>query len=738
MGKRPDIVFVYPPATTTSAILLRTHFQMNLGAAYVTAYVRQKGFTASHFLAQDRMSAGRCAARLVVQNPRLIGFTVYNSNYTLCQVIARNVKRLDPGILIVFGGPTPTVSAEAILKNNPFVDVCVKNEGEETCLELLALLDNTGFDLEQAGLEAIRGIAFRRGDDIVVTPARDVLLANRKVADFLDSYPSPYLDGVMGASGVGIITARGCSQNCVYCNCATISKRAVSTHSVDRVIGELDYIAANRQDDRLVDIFDDTFTLLPDRSLEICKRIIENKIDLPLSCMTRCDCVDEALLETMKEAGFQSIGFSLESAVPRVLREIGKVRHPRTRADETFEKEKDFVEKFKKYAAYAKKIGIKTVFASIMVGLPTETPGEGKQTLDVIREMGDNLDFYAHNVLRIYPGSPIFFNHKEQGYSIKFFDNGVHFRTFHPYEAERLPAAPRSIPEIDGIKEDCMVIRTFSLTPEGGAAEKEEHRYFSNVILLCDTITPDMVSWFRDYLDINGYIIQVYTNFDRAMECYRGNEETLANHQSPSNYHAEYYRQPGKNGAVTLVPLRTYFLGGQAGVTIGQVNTAVALAPGSDMNPKLTVCLERKKDDTLRLHRLLEELADSGSSLGDLFSRPFYPYFSALCRWETTVPNCKTLETIIIGQDHNIKTCWNGEPVGKVGEPFEEIKAKIEQMHREAEARRNCTGCAKRTACSQCLFPAPLNENEYCQLKTQHNVEEAAGMIRTFDIFKES
>ncbi len=41
----------------------------------------------------------------------------------------------------------------------------------------------------------------------------------------------------------------------------------------------------------------------------------------------------------------------------------------------------DFLEGFKKYITYAKKIGFETVYSSIILGLPTETLAEGRETV---------------------------------------------------------------------------------------------------------------------------------------------------------------------------------------------------------------------------------------------------------------------------------------------------------------------------------------------------------------------
>jgi radical SAM protein with 4Fe4S-binding SPASM domain len=137
-----------------------------------------------------------------------------------------------------------------------------------------------------------------------------------------------------------------------------------------------------------------------------------------------------------------------------------------------------------------------------------------------------------------------------------------------------------------------------------------------------------------------------------------------------------------------------------------------------------------------RLHRLLTELATADDVIANLLYTPLYPYLSSLCRWERTVANCTTLETAIIDPDFNIKTCWQGTPLGKVGAPFPEIAATLKRYRLAARKTRGCGNCEASPTCMQCLFPGPLSLEGYCRLKTTVNTAEIAGMIREFDLFK--
>ena len=67
----------------------------------------------------------------------LVGFSTYVWNGRISLEIARRLKALKPGIVIVFGGPHVPDQPEAFLRANPQIDLAVHNEGERTFLKLL-------------------------------------------------------------------------------------------------------------------------------------------------------------------------------------------------------------------------------------------------------------------------------------------------------------------------------------------------------------------------------------------------------------------------------------------------------------------------------------------------------------------------------------------------------------------------------------------------------------------------
>lgn|GEM_PF-1000248 len=742
------IVLVYPPAAAIGDEMRRTHFKMCLGGAYITAYLARYKLHSRTFLTSTPVNAAGCAAGILSFNSPVAGFTVDSSNYSSCRLIAKSLKEIAPSIIIVFGGLLPTLQSDVIMKNNPWVDICARGESEKTCRDLLFALGDVDFDLSKASLEQIHGISYRFKDRIFSNPDRPSNSQTANTADILDKYPSPYLSGVAVSPRMGIVTARGCNQNCIYCMCPAVSQRKISTHSIDRVIAELDYIARwTRQNPMTIDVFDDTFTLIPGRALAICRKIIENRVRLPLACTTRCDKVDEELLEAMKDAGFQSIEFSLESAVPRILRVIGRVQPPDTSEDPGLFREKEFLQKLRESIDYSRKIGIKNVYTSIMVGLPTETPGEAMETMGFIRSLGDAYDFYGHNFFHAKVSTPAFTDKEKWGIDVEPMGSNVQYRTLHRFNPYDIPLGPRSSVDVMGNLQDRANIKILALrqsTKELNSPHKNKP-YFHHLILCKDEIDEELVTWLHRYLALNGSLIHIYSNSEAALRLHRQNEDMLDRFITPTHYYVSYSRSNDK-----LVPLRTILYKESNAVPIQLVKTSDGLSPGkSAADPRMTLCIDDPLNlgDITGLHNLLAGAEGFKCTFETLLNRPFYPYFSSICRWSrgensltgnnAPIPNCQSFHTMIVDAGGGVKTCWNGYPIGKVGTALEELIENTVKIKRELEFRRACLHCEKQTTCSRCLFTGPLAETDFCKLKKTSDTHETVELLDAVEMLKE-
>ena len=711
--------------------VLHTHYNYHLGSAYIIAYLRKHGFTAEQFISNELYNARECSKQILKLKPKIVGFTVYEKNYMQCVLISKQLKIYNPDLIIIFGGPTPTVQSREIIETIKWVDLCVRQEGEETVLKLLMKLSECDYSLNLVNLFKIQGITFRNSNQVVNTPDSNVLFTNRLVKNYLDKYPSPYLSVVIPISKaypIGIITARGCNQNCIYCNCSVLSRKNIYTHSVERIIEELLAISEYKEFKDPIPIYDDAFTIIPERAMRICEAIIENDITLPLLCATRCDMVTKELLDLMKEAGFIAVGFSLESAVPRVLRTIGKVTPPKHPIS-SFDKERNFITKFKEMTFYAKKIGIQSVFISIMLGLPGESIQDAQKTIDLINTL--NIDVYAHNLLRIFKGTPLYKNRDKYGYSVKPIShiNNVILENSYPFDVNKIQLGKNCSKIEDNKAIDYKTLKTLSLNTKRNTPKT----YFNKVIINSDVIKPFIVEWLQENLAINGAIIQIYTTKTKLMKLQNSNKKTLFGNFSPTMNYESYYWSNSADQSI-LKSGRMIYYGDQIGLPIILKSTYSALQEYEVKKTSLhyTLCQDNTKSDTNAFYKLLNKISNSGNSFKYLLNEKPLPYFQSICRWTKNQANCFNMEVAIIDDDDSIRICWHSEPIGKLGEPFSIIKQKLMDLRELIIETRQCNTCPQYKKCSKCLFPNPLSFNEFCTYKNNLKTTEPADMIKIF------
>lgn len=730
-----DCLFVFSPGGENAD----NYFFHSIGSAFIISFLKSNGYSAEQFVCNEFIDLGNCVSKIAMQKARVVGFTIFNSNFITSILIAERLKKISPETIIVFGGPSATNYSEFILAKYPFIDVCFRNESEETFLKLISQLSDSQFDFEKIDKSRIKGISYRDGNKICKNPECDILIMNSTITNYLDKYPSPYLGGVIPASAafsIGLITARGCNQNCIYCNCAVLSKRRFFTHSVERIISEMEFISAYASQNDVLSIFDDAFSLIPQRAKIICKAIIENKIKISLSCTTRCDCVDEELLELMQEAGFVSVGFSLESANPKTLRTIGKVNKAEDNPSDSLEKEVQFIEKLGEAVSYAKKIGIKSVFSSIMAGLPNETIEEANRTIETIDKY-TGIDFYSHNFLNIYHGTPLSSNYQKYGYKVESIDgNPIFSTTIYPDETvKKVKISSKSHIHKAQSANDLSALIVLSLHPE----KNGDDRWFNNIILLADIIDRAFVEWLQEVLAINGTIIHIYSNRNAMKENSRKNYEELIRYSTPTLKIRNYYIEKNE-GLSLLISYNAAFLNLQDkedDTAICNFDFVRSNLKNSSIELLKMLCKESDKDDAGSAYDYLLKASQEKNLFVSLInSRPF-PYFANLCKWTKDLANCQTRNTLIVNDKSEVKLCWYGKNIGMVGQTYKEIFNNFESYLNNVKGQRKCSNCTVKDYCIKCVSPSPFTDEEYCERQKSDNLTEAAGLFRSFDIFKQ-
>jgi len=269
-------------------------------------------------------------------------------------------------------------------------------------MERLPSLPGLLFDEpEFAAVELAAALA--AGEEPVGLPAtvrrvEGELVATRATRRDLDDSPVPAWDLVdprtydasphQSSDGVffPVLASRGCPFPCFYCEVQ--ARPPYRARSVGSVIAELNAVHERYGVDRVF-LADPTFAVQRDWTLEFCRRVAdEGPPGLRWCCMSRTDRVDKPLLQAMADAGCDNVLFGVESLDPAVLRATDKQLDPTTVGPAI---------------RAAQEAGLE-VIASIMIGLPTDTPAGFLRTLRQLIAM--EPDFAQFFVVQI-PGEEV-------------------------------------------------------------------------------------------------------------------------------------------------------------------------------------------------------------------------------------------------------------------------------------------------------------------------------------------
>lgn len=322
---------------------------------------------------------------------------------------AESLKRRYPEAFILLVGTHPSALPEETLGLSASVDAVAIAEFDQTVADLAEALEQ-GKDVKE-----VRGLCIRLADGgLLRTPAQppmkqldEIPMAAQFIKENLD--PRDYFFAAATYPSIQIFTGRGCPFRCNFCVYPqTMHGHAFRSRSAENIVNEFQYIADNFPDVHEVVIEDDTFTAIKKRVLEVCRLLVERKLNKRLQwlCNARVD-LDLETMKAMKAAGCRLIIPGIESGSQEILDNIQKGTR---------------VEQFYSYVANAKKAGL-LIHACYMVGNQGETPETMEQTLKLALKLNtDTAQFFP---LIPYPGTKAYDWNMKHGYVEKDYDKYV-------------------------------------------------------------------------------------------------------------------------------------------------------------------------------------------------------------------------------------------------------------------------------------------------------------------------
>jgi anaerobic magnesium-protoporphyrin IX monomethyl ester cyclase len=247
-------------------------------------------------------------------------------------------------------------------------------------------------------MHGIKGLAWRKGDEIIINFPRpfisdldDLPIPMHELLP-LQKYRMPLIKGPF----TFIVTSRGCPAGCTYCIkhvSYQYTARLRSPSLIMEELWQLKNLGINN-----IHMYSDLFTVNRDQVMELCQRMIDEKINIKWTSNSRVDYVDEEMLQMMGRAGNWLISWGIESGNEQILKHARKGAYP---------------DKAERALIWAKKAGIMN-WGYFIIGLPGETEATIRQTIDFSKKLP--LDIALFHVAAPYPGTPFFFEVVQNGW----------------------------------------------------------------------------------------------------------------------------------------------------------------------------------------------------------------------------------------------------------------------------------------------------------------------------------
>jgi radical SAM superfamily enzyme YgiQ (UPF0313 family) len=374
------ILLIYPYFLNSRVYTAEDVRAVPLGLYYVAAVLKDNQYDVEILNWHD-INATPPKIREVLEDkkPDLIGFSILNANRWGGIEIARTARQINPRVKIVFGGIGATFLWKHFLTHFQEVDFVVIGEGEHTFLKLIRCLET---DSLQA-IEKINGLAYRKNGK----PERT---RQAQPIGRLDDLPDPaqYFDYQH------LALTRGCGGNCNFCGSPRFWGRKIRFHSADYFVNQLERLV--QKGIHFFYLSDDTFTVDKRRVIEICRKIIEKKLDITWNAISRVDHVSEEVLYWMRKAGCIQISYGVESGSEKIRNFLLK--------NISSEKIQSAFTLTQKYGIMAR--------AYFIYGAPRESRQTIQETIDLINSIKPlSAIFY---ILDIFPGTALYEDFKQR------------------------------------------------------------------------------------------------------------------------------------------------------------------------------------------------------------------------------------------------------------------------------------------------------------------------------------
>ncbi len=320
--------------------------------------------------------------------------------------VCEAAKQVLPNILTIAKGAYFLTENVSVLERFPALDLIIRGEPEITFKEIIS----------KKPFCEILGLTYRQ-DGVARNNAQ------RPFIDNLDSLPFPARDLVdmnlytrpdNNQKQAVIKVSRGCPFHCFFCLATPVSGKKVRMRSIGNIIAEIRECKEKYGVKNFL-FWSDIFDIDRNWTIELCERLINEKLNIVWSANTRADTADFELAKLMRKSGCGLVSIGIESGSQYMLDKMGK---------------KTTITQIETTVKAFRKAGIK-VYGYFVLGLPWETEETAQTTIKFARKLDLNYaNFYTATV---FPGSRFW----DYALENKLFDGDEKYKSAYYYPSVR-------------------------------------------------------------------------------------------------------------------------------------------------------------------------------------------------------------------------------------------------------------------------------------------------------------
>ncbi|MEM9501235.1 MAG: magnesium-protoporphyrin IX monomethyl ester anaerobic oxidative cyclase [Pseudomonadota bacterium] len=390
------ILFVHPNYRSGGAEIAGTW--PPAWVAYLTGPLKKVGFDDIHFIdaMTEEISDEDLQARIAELKPDVVGTTAITPSIYAAERVLEIAAHIAPKAVRVLGGVHATFMYKQVLMEAPHIDVIVRGEGEEIAVELFTAIKEGRWPADRA---AIKGLAFRDGDQIIATQAADTvkdmstLKPDWTILDW-DQYIYLPLNTKVAIPNL----ARGCPFTCSFCSQWKFW-RDYRIRDPKDVVDEIEDLHENHGVGFFI-LADEEPTINRKKFIEFCQELIDrglpDKVKWGINTRVTDIYRDRELLGFYRKAGLVHVSLGTEAAAQMKLDRFNK----ETKVDEN----KNAIRLLREADIF--------VEAQFIVGLDNETEETLEETYKMAWDWQPDLANWA--MYTPWPFTPLFEEIKDQ------------------------------------------------------------------------------------------------------------------------------------------------------------------------------------------------------------------------------------------------------------------------------------------------------------------------------------